>query len=257
MNVWFVLATLCAIGIPIFSYIGTQQQSDTDSKRLQEQFSELGEQITDLKDSNIPNESNLVEIEEKYAKLAEEFYDSRHQKAARIIADKTVNTASQFEKTQESNQRFESLYQMTLKLVAAYNQHPDLKKIEVAKSEFSENLFIENATKKVYIALLTDTERWAVRPTIYDNEIVYEFGRLKPHITEYKDIATIISPFDVHFVVAKQSSGNCILANLSGGTEQEYTYISENLPKTKLINIVAEDIVQKIVELMLLPSIED
>jgi len=259
MNIWFILATLCAIGVPIFSIIGTQQQSDTDSKHLKEQFSELSEQITDLNDSSDLKNSNLVEINEEYKKLATDYHKSRHQKAMKILADKSGNTVSQLEKTEEFKKRFKELHQTTLKIVAAYNEQSGTTKIDVIRSEVPDNLFSDNADRGVYIVLNADTERWAVRPFIHDDELLFEFGRLEANIKDYIELADKYDPFEVHASIFS-IYGNFVLVNRDNRYAQEFNYLSENLRKIQPIseiNILAEDVVLKIVELMLLPSINE
>jgi len=259
MNIWFVLAMVCGIGVPIFGYIGTQQQSDGDSKRLEEQFSQLGDRITDLNQSGEPTESKLIEVKEEYAKLADEFNKSRHQRAAKFLADKSGNTASQLEKTEKSKKRFNQLHQTTLDIVAAYNEQSDVTKITVSQSEFPENLFSKNATDNVYIALSNKNERWVIRPTIHKNEIVYEFGRLKPEIKNYREMADRGSPFDGHTTIYLNTLEGYSLLTFYKDFAQEYAYLLEDAPTPKSIdeiNILAEHVVRKIVELMLLPHIE-
>jgi len=159
MNIWVILAAICGIGTIVFGYIGAQQQSGADSKHLEAQLDKLGERITDLNDSEVSSESDLVEINEDYAKLAGEFKKSRHQKAAKIIAGKSGHIASQLVKTEEAKQRFTNLYETTLSLVAAYNEQSEETKVEVIRSDFPENLFSKDATDNVYIGLFIQTER--------------------------------------------------------------------------------------------------
>jgi len=98
-----------------------------------------------------------------------------------------------------------------------------------------------------------------VRPNIYQNEIIYQFGRLKTDIKEYSEFAAKGFPFDFHVDVYNKGSEGYGIFDFSKGSAHEFAYISEDIPNINSIseiNIIAEHVVQKIVELMLLPSID-
>lgn len=256
MNIWFVLATCCGVGTAVFSYIGTQQQSGADSKQLEEQFSNLGERITDMKNSGTTEKSELDEINEEYAILAEEYNKSRYQKAAKLSANKSGNIASQLAKTQSGNQNFKELHKTTLKIVAAYNEQSDEIKIDVQRTDAPENLFLKNATENVYIALRTDSEKWIIRPYILFNEIGYQIGRLNPDIKDYKDMSNHVRPLEVDILIFKQDK-KPTTHNNSSNFGQEYMFLTDDIPNVSDLNSATEHLVRKLVELMLLPSITE
>ena len=256
MNIWFSAALLFTLGAAICGFIGTQQQSNEDSKGLEKQFTDLGEKIADLSNSDQPNESEIVEVKEEYAKLADEYYESRHQKAAKIIADKSSNIATQLEKSQKAKEQFNELHQTILNIVEAYNEKSETTKVNVVRTNVLENLFVSRAYEKAYIGIFTETERWAIRLDKSQNEIRYEFGRLKTNVKDYKDMEDLIHPFDINVSVAQFNNQQLDLI-LQSGSSQEYSYLSDNSPNTSSLNILAEDVVLRIVELLLLPSINE
>ena len=201
------------------------------------------------------SEAKLVEVKEEYAKLADEYYETRHQKAAKIIADKSSNIATQLEKSQKAKKLFNELHKTTLNIVGAYNEKSEIIKINVIRTDIPENLFSNGADSKAYLGIFTETERWTIRLDKTQNEILYEFGKLKTNVEDYKNMGSSLSTFDPSISMIKYNDEFSL--HQHRGNSQEYAYLSDGLPKTDSLNVVAEDVVLKIVELLLLPSINE